>query len=65
VAAGSCLDANIASCAAVIMADQAPGWLEARRLPARLVDACGQVTTVAGWPKEQAIPVEQCGCPRS
>jgi thiamine biosynthesis lipoprotein len=56
VAAGSCLDANIASCASVIMHARAPEWLEARRLPARLVRADGAVLTVAGW------PAEKCAC---
>ena len=37
VAAASCVDANIASTAAIIMARRTPGWLEARSLPARLV----------------------------
>ena len=50
VAAGSCLDANIASCAAILLGDEAPGWLEQRRLPARLVDRDGGVRCVAGWP---------------
>jgi thiamine biosynthesis lipoprotein len=57
VAAGSCLDANIASCAAVIIGRDAPGWLEARGLPARLVDPAGRVTAVGGWPSEgQVLP---------
>ena len=55
VAAGSCLDANIASCAAVVMGPSAPAWLQDLRLPARLVDATGVVTAVAGWPQE--VPV--------
>jgi thiamine biosynthesis lipoprotein len=50
VAAASCLDANIASCASIILGAAAPGWLEARRLPARLVGPGGRVTTVGGWP---------------
>jgi FAD:protein FMN transferase len=52
VAAGSCLDANIASCGAVIMGAGAPGWLEDQGLPARLVDPAGGVITVGGWPAE-------------
>jgi thiamine biosynthesis lipoprotein len=54
VAGASCLDANIASCAAVIMGAGAPGWLEAQRLPARLVDPAGRVVRVGGWPAEMA-----------
>lgn len=50
VAAGTCLDANIASCAAMLLGLGATGWLQERGLPARLVDAGGTVTYVAGWP---------------
>jgi len=53
VAAGNCLDANIASCAAILLGECAPQWLEDRRLPARLVDPSGIVITVAGWPDEE------------
>jgi thiamine biosynthesis lipoprotein len=50
VVAATCVDANTASTAAVILGPAAPGWLAARGLPARLVAADGTVTTVAGWP---------------
>lgn len=50
VAAATCVDANTASTAAVVLGDAAPAWLAARRLPARLVDVDGAVTTTAGWP---------------
>ena len=52
VAAGSCVDANAASTAAVIRGRRALGWLAQLGLPARLVDATGVVFTVAGWPDE-------------
>jgi thiamine biosynthesis lipoprotein ApbE len=52
VAALSCVEANTASTAAIIQGRDAIGWLTARRLPARLVDADGVITTVAGWPPE-------------
>ena len=52
VAAGSCLDANIASCAAMLMGTRAPGWLEERQLPARLVEPDGSTVLVARWPAE-------------
>jgi thiamine biosynthesis lipoprotein ApbE len=52
VAAGSALDANIASTAAIIRGERAPGWLARLRLPARLVAVDGSVTTLAGWPKD-------------
>jgi thiamine biosynthesis lipoprotein len=54
VAAASCVDANVASTAAVLLGERATGWLTARRLPARLVDTSGAVVTVAGWPAEAA-----------
>jgi FAD:protein FMN transferase len=50
VAAGTCLDANIASTAALIRGDCAPGWLEQLGLPARLVSNDGAVHRVNGWP---------------
>ena len=50
VAAGSCVDANTASTAAVVLGREAPGWLERHGLPARLVAADGSVTVVGGWP---------------
>jgi thiamine biosynthesis lipoprotein len=52
VAAGTCVDANAASTAAVIRGRAALGWLARLGLPARLVDATGVVFTVAGWPQE-------------
>jgi thiamine biosynthesis lipoprotein len=55
VAAASCVDANVASTAAIIMATRAPSWLEARRLPARLVARDGAVLCVAGWPEETRL----------
>jgi FAD:protein FMN transferase len=51
VAAGSCLDANIAATAALLLDDAAPSWLAARALPARLVARDGTVERVAGWPE--------------
>ena len=50
VAAASCLDANVASTAAVILGEDAPGWLESRSLAARLVAVDGTVVRTARWP---------------
>jgi FAD:protein FMN transferase len=50
VAAASCVDANTASTAAIVLGRAAPGWLGDAGLPARLVCAKGNVLTVAGWP---------------
>jgi len=54
VVAGSCVDANIASTAAIVMGRKAPSWLEANGLAARLVDLKGGVHRVAGWPAPAA-----------
>jgi thiamine biosynthesis lipoprotein len=53
VAAKICVDANVASTAS-FMLDDAPAWLAARGLPARLVSIGGESTFVAGWPEESA-----------
>ena len=50
VCAASCVDANIASTAAIVMGERAVPWLVARRLPARLVAADGEVVHAGGWP---------------
>jgi len=50
VAATSCLAANTASTAALLLGAAAPGWLAQRRLPARLVGVDGTVLTLGGWP---------------
>ena len=52
VAAGTCVDANIASTAAIVMGERAPAWLSARGLAARLVHVDGTVRRVAGWPEQ-------------
>jgi thiamine biosynthesis lipoprotein ApbE len=50
VVAATCVDANIASTAAIIFGGPAIQWLEANRLPARLVDRSGNVHRVSRWP---------------
>lgn len=56
VAAASCLDANAASTAAIVLGERAPCWLAARGLPARLARLDGSVIRVAGWPEaERAV----------
>jgi thiamine biosynthesis lipoprotein len=54
VAAASCLAANTASSAALILGETAPQWLAERGLPARLVGHGGTRTYVAGWPEDPA-----------
>ena len=52
VAAATCVDANIASTAAILRGADAVGWLTRLRLPARLVRHDGSVVTAAGWPAQ-------------
>ena len=49
VAAATCVEANAAATAALIMGDRAPAWLEELKLPARLVDNGGSVRFAGGW----------------
>jgi thiamine biosynthesis lipoprotein len=51
VVAATCVDANIASTAAIVMGRKAVAWLEANHLPARLVELDGIVQRIAGWPQ--------------
>jgi thiamine biosynthesis lipoprotein len=54
VAASTCVEANTASTAAVVLGREAPGWLAARGFTARLVDQQLRVVRVGGWPAEAA-----------
>ena len=49
VAAASCLEANAAATAALILGARAIAWLDGCRLPARLVALDGRVETAGGW----------------
>jgi thiamine biosynthesis lipoprotein len=51
VAAATCVDANAAATAAVVLGADAPDWLEALGLPARLV-AADSIVRTAGWPAD-------------
>jgi thiamine biosynthesis lipoprotein ApbE len=50
VAAATCVDANIASTAAIVKGQQALTWLERHGLAARLVDQEGRVARTSLWP---------------
>lgn len=54
VAGRTCLEANVASTAAIVLGEQAPSWLEQRGFPTRLVSHDGDVATIAGWPSAGA-----------
>lgn len=51
VTARSCVDANTASTAAIVLGPKAPAWLSGLGLPARLVSVSGEVTRVGRWPE--------------
>ena len=53
-AAGSCVDANVVSTAAIIRGDRAWPWLRQALVPVRLVRVDGVVHTLNGWPSEAA-----------
>jgi thiamine biosynthesis lipoprotein len=53
VAAASCLEANVAATAALVLGDDALSWLAERNLPARAVRRDGHVAVTGGWPMEQ------------
>jgi len=48
-AAATCVEANAAATAALIMGDRAIGWLDAIDIPARLVGVDGEVRYAGGW----------------
>jgi thiamine biosynthesis lipoprotein len=54
VAAPSCVAANTASTAAIILGVAAPAWLAARGFDARLVGATGDVVRTGAWPRERS-----------
>jgi thiamine biosynthesis lipoprotein len=54
VAAASCVDANTAATAAIVLGSAAPTWLDALGLSARLVQPDGTVVRTSGWPEQAA-----------
>jgi thiamine biosynthesis lipoprotein len=50
--AGSCVDANIATTAAIVLGEAAAAWLTEAGIAARLVAAGGAVSYTCGWPQE-------------
>ncbi len=54
VHAATCVDANTASTAAIILGEDAPTWLSRQGLPARLVHRDGRILRVGGWPERAA-----------
>lgn len=52
VVADSCVRANVAATAAIVLGADAPRWLLAREVPARLVAYDGAVRVLSGWPED-------------
>ena len=52
VAARSCVEANTASTAAIVLGGVAPAWLTRMGLPARLAHLDGTVAGTCGWMPE-------------
>jgi thiamine biosynthesis lipoprotein len=52
VAAGSCVDANTATTAALVLGERAPDWLRGTGLAARLVRVDGSVLCLGAWPAD-------------
>jgi len=51
-----CVDANMATTAAVVRGHAAPSWLQHLGIPARLLAADRTAITVGGWPDETTPP---------
>ncbi|GLY27314.1 FAD:protein FMN transferase [Kineosporia sp. NBRC 101731] len=58
VAAGTCLEANTLSTAAIVRGEDTRHWLRGQGHPARLVAADGSVTTLNGWPTEETVRID-------
>ena len=56
VVARTCVDANTAATAAIVLGERAIAWLDAAGLPARLVSRAGDVSRVGHWPDPLAGP---------
>jgi FAD:protein FMN transferase len=50
----TCLAANTASTAAIVLGDRAVGWLTERDIPARLVNTSGRIVRTQRWPEPEA-----------
>lgn len=58
VAAATCVDANTASTAAIVLGDRALDWLRGTALPVRLVGLDGDVVRLGGWPPDSHVPAQ-------
>jgi thiamine biosynthesis lipoprotein len=65
VAAATCVDANAASTAAIVLGREAPEWLRQAGLAARLVGHDGSVVRVAEWPAPLAAAAPGASAPNA
>ena len=49
----TCVAANMASTASIVLGEAAVGWLTERDIPARLVDTAGRIVRTARWPQPE------------
>ncbi len=56
VAAASCVEANTASTAALVLGEDALRWLHERSVSARLVRPDGRAFVTGAWPAEEELP---------
>jgi len=49
----TCVAANTASTAAIVLGDKAVGWLNEREIPARLVNTKGRIVRTERWPEPE------------
>ena len=56
VAAASCVAANTASTAAIVLGEDAPRWLDNAGVAARLVRPDSGVVLTGGWPAQEELP---------
>ena len=54
--AATCVLANAATTASIVLGDRAPSWLEARGVAARLVRPEGRTVYTGGWPAAHSVP---------
>jgi thiamine biosynthesis lipoprotein len=55
VAAATCVGANTASTAAIVLGEDAPRWFESAGIAARLVRPDGRVVLTGGWPAQEGL----------
>jgi FAD:protein FMN transferase len=56
VAAETCVAANTAATATIVLGEKGLSWLESRVLPSRLVDVDGGIVRIGGWPEPEVSP---------